>query len=1102
MSEQPPNSHENGYDETQDLPDDMAENTVPHYASLDPDDEDVPFDLPDASDVPIAKTPPPINNDLTVPVFREPGVTDPRQTLPGTGGLDPNPDMMPKQNAGATMPNMRTVPNPSEHSPYQRPNQQSSAPTMQGNVPVPPQASQHSRPKRALPRRRRNILGVRPGCFYIVLGLMLTFCGGFTLLVGGAAAFFIPQIEAEWSTQIDAIDNYEGFQSTLYFDRNGELLYEAFGEGKRSTVDYNAFPENLINATIAIEDDSYWNNIGIDVGATTVAFLQFIGADSETSAGGSTITQQLVRNVLFDFEKRTERSVQRKVEEIILAILLTNRRSKEDILTMYLNEIYYGNLAYGAQAASQTFFGKDVGNLTLGEAALLAGLPQSPSWLDPLNPDPEVQDAVYGRQRQVLDLMVEERFITTDERDAALREGLTFLPPLSSDTSLRAPHFTVYAQGELERLMIELGYNPEQIANGGFEVYTTVDLNISQSTRTAMLMQLCGTPSPSSYSQCANNFNAGNASVVVMKPLTGEIMAMEGSLNYFWDKEDGLDGSVNVATAFRQPGSTMKPFTYAAAMERGMTAGDVIWDTRTEIGIPGQPLYVPRNYDGRFHGPMTMRTALANSYNIPAVQTLRRVSVSYLLEFMRRIGVESLDQDASQYGLSLTLGGGEITLLELVNGYSVFANQGAYVPSTSILCIINSDNEVIYQYESGCPTNDPDIRFTTNTVDRTGFGRQALDPRIAFIMTDIMSDDIVRREAMGFSSPLETPNIDSAVKTGTTNDVKDNWTVGYTRNVAVGVWVGNNNGDPMVGSSGLTGAAPIWNAVMTSVYNNSNMFNQFAVGGQILPDKPNPPAGMTLSQICNVRQLSDPSPNCPSVVNEWLLDGVAGIPDGNGNLQYPPPPQQQQPDGYIQETSPGVYRALVFPLPPDVASGIQFTVGAGERQPLPPNYCIVKPEQAQFATGAQELFFVGLPTTSQTDLVEADSYARNNNLATLPIVDCWDDVFTLQNVGSGINTAIITSPSNGQTVTTDIPIMGTANFDRSQVDFYHLFIQGGPFTDYTFLGREGRNTVVNGQLEMLNIGGLPSGTYRLRLALMRDGGTVVQSPYEISFIIP
>ena len=1064
-------------------------------------DADVPFHLPHVSELDDYNKQDERNDSnkmVTMPMYKD---VTPKEgaepTLPGTFGLDPNPEMQ-EQVSSSAEPTMQhpVVRNPQQSTPppqadYTMPNPQFQDKGKQppsGYIPPAPPQKAGFAPQR-LPRKktRRRILGIPAGCVWVAAGLFVTFCGGLTLLSILAAMIFVPQIEAEWTERIAEVDNYRGFESTFIYDRHGNDLYEAFGEGRRSRVDYERFPRSLILATVAIEDDSFFNNVGIDVGATLVAFMQYVGADAgENTPGGSTITQQLVRNVMFDYEKRTERSVARKAEEIVLAMVLTQAKSKEDILEMYLNEIYYGNLAYGAQTAAQTFFGKNVEDLTLGESALLAGLPQAPANLDPLNPDPEISAAVDVRWRQVLGEMVEEGFITQEQANQALSEGLSFSSP---DVSLNAPHFTVYAQGELERLMRDLGYSPEEITRGGLRVYTTIDQNVNNLAQQAAANQV---------SRLAAN-NVSNAAVVAIKPLTGEIIAMVGSIDY---NNEAIDGSVNVATAFRQPGSTMKPFTYSAAIERGMTPGDVIWDTRTEIGIPGQPLYTPRNYDGAFHGPMTMRTALASSFNIPAVQTLRLVGVDYLLELMHRFGVTTLNEDPSQYGLSLTLGGGEVTLIELTNAFAIFANQGSYVPVTSILCIVNSDNEIIYQYEGSCPEGRP----TAKTVNRTGFGKQVLDPRISFIITDILGDNNARSAVMGANSPLRTDNIFSSVKTGTTNDVKDNWTVGYTRNIAVGVWVGNNDGDTMVNSSGLTGAAPIWNSVITGVYNNQNLLGAFATNGQLLNDQPIPPDGMSLRQICDVRRLNDPATGCSSTINEWFLEGPAGIPDPEGNLNYPQLTIQQTPvqtqGSVVDLVSPGVYRTLAYPLPPEVANSVQFPVGAGDKQPLSPKYCRVPIQDAQVAipAGAQELVFIAGPSTSQSDAVEAERYARERNLAFLPTIDCWSDVYSYQQIGGVGGVLQIQQPANGQTVQGVISIIGTAQFDGSQADIYHMFIRGGQFADWTPLGQPHNSPVVNGQLEELHADALASGSYTLRLGLVR--GTEIVQATDVNFIVP
>jgi penicillin-binding protein 1C len=1068
-------------------------------------DADVPFHLPHVSELDNYGAPDErsdSNKMITMPVYGDmtPKGGD-QPTLPGTFGLDPSPEEL-EQREPRSAPAQQTMMNPKVHAQQSNPppppaSQQTMAnPQFQNRSPQqppPPPGQQQQQQQRNVPprlprkRTRRKILGLPSGCIWVIAGLVVTFCGGLTLLSLLAAMIFVPQIEEEWTARIAEVDNYRGFESTFIYDRYGNDLYEAFGEGRRTRVSYDRIPRSLILATTAIEDDSFFDNIGIDVAATFVAFMNYVGAEAnEETAGGSTITQQLVRNVLFDYEKRTERSVARKLEEIVLAIVLTQAKNKEEVLEMYLNEIYYGNLAYGVQTASQTFFGKDVENLTLGESALLAGLPQAPATLDPLNPDPAIQAAVDTRWRQVLGEMIEEGYITQDQANQALSEGLSFVSP---DVPLNAPHFTVYAQGELERLMADLGYSPEEITRGGLRVYTTLDQNVNNLAQQSAANQV---------SRLAAN-NVSNASVVAIKPLTGEIVAMVGSIDY---NNDAIDGSVNVATAFRQPGSTMKPFTYSAAIERGMTAGDVIWDTRTEIGIPGQPLYTPRNYDGAFHGPVAMRKALASSFNIPAVQTLRLVGVDSLLQLMRRFGVTTLNEDAAQYGLSLTLGGGEVSLIELTNAYGVFANQGAYVPVTSILCIVNSDNEIVYQYENSCPEGRP----TDSTVNRTGFGKQVLDSRISFLMTDILGDNNARSAVMGANSPLRTDGIFSSVKTGTTNDVKDNWTVGYTRNLAVGVWVGNNDGQPMVNSSGLTGAAPIWNSVVTGIYNNQTLLGAFATNGQLLNDQPLPPNGMTLKQICDFSRLRDPALNCPATINEWFLDGPAGIPDADGNLNYPPQTieETQVPTqgSVVEQMSPGVYRTLAFPLPPDVANGIQFNLGAGDKQPLPPKYCRVPTQDAQVASaaGAQNLWFTGGPATSQADAVEAERYAREHGLAFLPTIDCWADVYNVQPIG-GVGAVLqIQQPLNGQIVNGVIPIIGTAQFDGSQADLYHFFIKGGQFADWTPLGQGHNSPVANGQLENLHADALPSGSYSLRLGLVR-GSDVVQAT-DIIFTVP
>ena len=1034
---------------------------------------DAPFALPHVSELDEA-TPRDARHDrVTMPAFNQVAVPQPRRqrfNLPDTDEV-PRPA---RATVPSSIPEERMPPRP------QYPNVFSPA-QMQ------PPAGDSIMPARKR-RRKRRFLGVPLGCLWLLIGLVLSFCGGITLLTAGAAMVFLPQVEAEWTARIAEVDHYRGFESTFIYDRHGNELYEAFGEGRRTRVSYDRIPEALKDATIAIEDDSFRKNIGIDVGHTLLAALNYLGAaDRDSTPGGSTITQQLVRNVFFDFEKRAERSIARKAEEILLAIVLTQSRSKEEILEMYFNEIYYGNLAYGVQTASQTFFGKDVDQLSVGEAAMLAGLPQAPAWLDPLNPDPAVQAAVDERWRQVLGEMVEEGFISQEQARQALNEGLTFVP---ANVSLTAPHFTVYAQGELERLMRSLGYSPEDITGGGLRVFTTLDQDVNRLAQRAAADQVAQLRAK----------NVSNAAVVVTKPASGEIIAMVGSIDY---NNVAIDGSVNVTTAFRQPGSTVKPFTYSAALERGMSTIDVLWDTRTQIALPGLPVYTPRNFDNAFHGPMTMRAALANSYNIPAVQTLRLVGVHNLLSLLRRFGITTLDEDASNYGLSLTLGGGEVSLIELTNAFAVVANQGEYVPVTSILCVIDSDDQILYQYAEGCPAG----HLIEHTVQRGVDAARVLDPRIAFVISDMLGDNRARSPAMGAFSSLRTEGISASVKTGTTDDVKDNWTIGYTHNVAVGVWVGNNDGAPMIDSSGLTGAAPIWNTVLSGIYADDQLLAAFAGGGQLLNDQLIPPSGMTLRQICDVRELIELSTRCPATINEWTLDGPAGVPDGQGSLVYPPPAQRYPTPvptqgSVLHEVSPGVYQTLVFPLPPDVAAGIQFQIRPGEKPPVPPNYCRVPVQEAQaaLAAGAQNLYFIGGPTTSHDDAVEAERYARENALAFLPTVDCWPGVYNMQAIGNVGATLQIQQPAPGQSMRGVVPIIGTAHFNPGQAENYHFYIRGGQFADWTPLGNPHHNSVVQGQLEMLHADALRPGNYVLRLALVQ-GGSIVQAS-DVVFTVP
>jgi membrane peptidoglycan carboxypeptidase len=583
-------------------------------------------------------------------------------------------------------------------------------------------------------------------------------------------------IYADWSRQIedeivalDSVRDRETFETTQILDRNGNQLWEIFGEGKRTKISLSQMPEHLIQATIAVEDDTFYENIGLDAPSLMAALMANLRNPESRPVGGSTITQQLVRHVAFDFEERTAVSYDRKIKEIFLAWIMNRNFSKDEILEMYLNEIYYGNLAYGIEAAANTYFGKSAADLSLAEASLLAGLPQSPVELDPLSN----LEGARARQWLVLNLMVSEGALTQTQAEEAYQEVLQFA---AQEVSLAAPHFAVYVRQQLEQM-----FGAEVVANGGLRVTTTLDLGF-QRLAEQLARQHVASVGP--------EHNLNNAALVALKPETGEILTMLGSVDYY---DDSIDGHVNVALSSQQPGSAIKPLTYAAALspnetgEPAWTAADILWDVEVVYPQASGEVYEPVNYDGRFHGPVRLRPALANSYNIPALLLLQDVGVPQFLEFARGMGISTWQNDSSQYGLALTLGGAEVTALDLTTAYATFANGGRGIAPVSILRVEKQNGELLYAH----PFDPPP---------------QVLDSRVAYLISDILDDDAARVPAMGRDNPLALP-FPAAAKTGTTNDFRDNWTVGYTPGLAVGVWTGNTDNSEMINVSGLTGAA-------------------------------------------------------------------------------------------------------------------------------------------------------------------------------------------------------------------------------------------------------------------------------------------------------
>ncbi len=955
---------------------------------------------------------------------------------------------------------------------------------------------QYGQPQRPVVVRRR----VNIACLGCALALVSTagvlICGLCMIITMGWSAFS-REATLRWERAEKSLDpqavtpqgtpgtpststpgGQKAFQTTYIYDRQGNELYQLFGEGRRTRVKLADVSKNLIDATVAVEDASFFQNPGVDLGAIFRAGLKYF--QGEESGGASTITQQLVRNLAFDYEYRTERSARRKLEEILMALVVTQQRSKDEILEMYLNLVYYGNLAYGIEAASRTYFNKSAKDLSLAEASLLAGLPQAPVTFDPFNP--KAQDVVLARRRVVLDLMVDKGKITRQQATEAEAQALVYANP---NVALRAPHFTVYAEQQLKDLLPAINLSPNYLNTGGLSVYTTLDTRYQSLAERVAQAQIASIK--------AKN-NANNAAVIVLKPATGEILAMVGSVNY---RDDSIDGRVNVTTAPRQPGSAMKPLTYAAAMEKGFSAASVLWDVETNIGLTGRDVYSPVDYDRRFHGPVRLRDALANSYNIPAVLTLRQIGVETLLSYAQRVGVRSLGQDASKYGLSLTLGGGELTPLELTQAYSVFANEGNFVPATSILCIVNYEGNIVYQYENGCEGRNGKV--TESTINAAATPKAVLDPRIAFVIRDILADNAARTPAMGSNSPLRTDGITTSVKTGTTNSYRDNWTVGFTRNVAVGVWVGNADNTEMKNTTGLTGAAPIWNEVITTLYRDPALLEPLKRGGNLLPDGLTPPPGVSRRKICNISSLKDPAVDCAATRNEWFLDTPALIPDSNGDLKASAPgpvsPTRAPQNGpLIVDMEPGLVKTLVFPLDSNFAASlIMQPVGPKHATPPPPMYCLVPNEVKDQVPQANAQIFLKPPVFGDED-VYARIYAQANQIPILPQFPCTPEMLAL---GPGVTSAIarITSPQPGDTVTGLARIMGTASWAPGQATYYVMTIQGPQFPNPTPFIDVNPNPVVNGFLGSFGAAGLQPGTYKIKIIIVGiDGNYLLVSP--------
>ncbi|MEX2007578.1 MAG: transglycosylase domain-containing protein [Candidatus Levyibacteriota bacterium] len=556
-------------------------------------------------------------------------------------------------------------------------------------------------------------------------------------------------------------------QTTKIYDRNGKLLFQIYAAQNRTYIPLSGVPKDLQNGTIAIEDKNFYTNPGFDI----VAIVRAAVSDLQGNPlqGGSTITQQLIKSTLLS----PERSVKRKVKELVLALWAERLYNKEKILEMYFNQVPYGGTAWGVEAAAQTYFGKSVKDLSLAQSAFLSGLPKAPTTYSPYGPSPNLWKQ---RQKEVLGRMQELGYINKDQELAAQKEELTFNPP---QNPIQAPHFVMYV-----RDLLVQKYGLEMVEKGGLRVKTTIDLDLQDIAQDIVTEEVAN----------AEVLNVGNGAALITNPKTGEILAMVGSRDY----QDSNGGKVNLTTSLRQPGSSIKTVTYSAALSNGYTAATILDDSPVSFSSPGGPVYAPVNYDGAFHGRVSLRIALANSYNVPAVKTLNKIGIGTMVDLGKKMGITSW-KDPDNYGLSITLGAAEVKMTDMAEVYGVLANEGKRVDVNPITEITDSQGHMVE-------------RSQVKTQD-------VLDQGIAFILSDILADNGARAAAFGPNSILNIKGHTVSVKTGTSDSKRDNWTIGYTPSYVVAAWVGNNDNAPMSQNlaSGITGAAPIWNRIMTTL---------------------------------------------------------------------------------------------------------------------------------------------------------------------------------------------------------------------------------------------------------------------------------------------
>jgi len=623
--------------------------------------------------------------------------------------------------------------------------------------------------RQSFPKLGKNIF--RKRTHKLSLKNIILLVSGIALVIGGVIFVWLATIQIP---DFKAFDERRVAKSTTIYDKTGKIaLYDIHNDVKRTVIPLADIGDNIKNAVLAIEDNDFYEHSGIRIKSIFRALFKNI-LSGKLSEGGSTITQQVVKLSLLTNDK----TITRKIREVILTLKLDQVMEKDDILAIYLNEVPYGGPVYGIQEGSMMFFGKVPKDVTIAEAAYLAAIPKGPTYYSPYGKN---RSALESRKNLVLSRMRDLNYITQEQYDVAKAEEVKFQD--EQKTGIKAPHFVFFIKQYLEEK-----YGAEMVESGGLKVITTLDYELEQRAEEAIANHI---------ESIEKNYNGTNAGLVAIDPKTGQILAMVGSRDYF---SKTIDGNFNITTALRQPGSSFKPFVYATAFEKGYTPETFLFDVKTEFNSScstsgndtKSTCYHPDNFDNGFRGPINLRNALAQSINIPAVQLLYMVGVKDALKTSRDMGIKSLD-DPDRYGLTLVIGGGEVSLLDMTTAYATFASEGIYHPYQGILKVEDDKGNVLEEY--------------------TSVESEALPRNVALTISDVLSDNDARIPTFGANSPLRIPGYDVAAKTGTTNNNKDAWTMGYSPSIAVGVWVGNNDNTAMK-KGGVALAGPIWNDFM------------------------------------------------------------------------------------------------------------------------------------------------------------------------------------------------------------------------------------------------------------------------------------------------